>query len=627
MCGINGIYYFKADQVVDRELLLRMRDTMTHRGPDEAGYYLKGNIGLGHRRLSIIDLTTGQQPLSNEDGSVWITYNGEIFNYQTLRRDLIAKGHRFKTQSDTEVIVHLYEEDGVECVKKLRGQFAFAIWDEKLNRLMLARDRLGILPLSYTLDQDRLLFASEIKAILEDRQVGREIDLQALSEYLTYQYVPSPGTIFKQIRKLPPAHILVCEQGRVTVSRYWKLTYQPNEQADEAEYLEQIESKLREAVQIRLMSDVPLGAFLSGGIDSSSVVAFMSQVMNCPVKTFFIGFGEQDYDERHYARLVARHLGTEHHEFVVTSKTNDLLPRLVKQFDEPFADPSAIPTYYVSKMARQHVTVCLSGDGGDEAFAGYRRYRTALRSRRLEMIPISLRRPLLARLSQVIPHGVRGKRFALHASIESPVELYGVVQGYLHPTVRDQILADEVRSALNGQPPYERLQQLYTEAAPADYLTRLQYIDFMSYLPDDILVKVDRTSMLNSLETRVPLLDYELVELVATTPTYLRMKGSEQKYALKQIVKKFLPAEIINRPKKGFGVPLKYWFEKDWRTYATELLLDPQAISAPLFNQKQIAELLTRHSSHRENFSEVIYSLLIFEEWCRCYLADGRIRF
>lgn len=621
MCGINGIYHFNLDEPVDKATLLQMRDVIYHRGPDEAGCYINGRIGFGHRRLSIIDLRNGQQPLCNEDGTVWITYNGEVFNYEALRQDLLAKGHQFKTRCDTEVIIHLYEQYGVDCVKKLRGQFAFAIWDGRQQRLLLARDRLGILPLSYALDNGRLIFASEIKAILQDKRISREIDLAALSDYLTYHYIPAPKTIFQQIRKLPPGHMLVCEQGTISVQRYWTLKYQPDNEISEADYIEKIRQKLLESVKIRLMSDVPLGAFLSGGIDSSVVVAFMSQVMDQPVKTFSIGFGEQDFDELRYARRVAQHFSTDHHEFIVTSETKELLPQLVRQFDEPFADASAIPTYYVSKMARDHVTVCLSGDGGDETFAGYHHYKVAVRlHNRLSPIPPFVRKPVFGAINHLIPDGVRGKRFALQASMASPAESYGVIHGYLHPSERDQFLSNEVKAALRHEHPYELLQHLYDESGPVDHLTRLQYVDFMSYLPDDILVKVDRTSMLNSLETRVPLLDYELLELVATTPAHLRMRGFEQKYILKQVVKDLLPAEILNRPKQGFGVPLKYWFESDWNDYAAKILLDPQAISRRLFNRKYVETLVNNHSSHLKNFSMSLYKLLIFEEWGRCYL-------
>lgn len=621
MCGINGIYHFDANQPIDEAALLKARDVMSHRGPDEIGHYVNGHVGFGHRRLSIIDLTSGQQPMCNEDGSVWITYNGELFNYEELGDALRKQGHQFKTRCDTEVIIHLYEEYGVDCVKMLRGQFAFGIWDAHNERLLLARDQLGILPINYIVQNDRLIFASEIKSILEYAGISREIDLQALGDYLTYQYIPAPRTIFKQVRKLPAGHLLVCERGHVSVQRYWQLRYQPDPHADEAEYVERIRAKLEESVRIRLMSDVPLGAYLSGGLDSSTVVAFMSRVMSQPVKTFSIGFGENDYDERSYARRVAQHLGTDHHEFVVDSKANDLLPRLVRQFDEPFADPSAIPTYFVASMARRHVTVCLSGDGGDETFAGYTRYKSALRSSRLDAIPAAMRRPIFRAISDLIPVGVRGKRFALHASMTAPVERYGVIQGYLLPFERNRILSREVRAELNGDLPYQRLQQLYDEADPADYLTRLQYIDFMCYLPDDILVKVDRASMLNSLETRVPLLDHELLELMATTPADFRIRGTAQKYILKQAVKDMLPDEIINRPKQGFSIPLRHWFEGDWRAYAADLLLDPQAISREHFDQRQIRNIVESHSSDRHDFSGLLYTLVIFEEWCRSCLV------
>jgi asparagine synthase (glutamine-hydrolysing) len=620
MCGITGIHNFNTHEPVDKTLLLQMRDTMRHRGPDETGFYLKGNIGLGHRRLRIIDLTRGQQPLCNEDGTVRIVYNGEVFNHDELRQALIKQGHFFKSRCDTEVIVHLYEEYGLDCVQRLRGQFAFAIWDERQERLMLARDRVGILPLSYCVDNGRLLFASEIKAILQDKRISREIDLEALADYLTYDYVPSPKTIFQQIRKLAPAHILVCERKNISIHRYWTLKYQPNHGMNEAEFTERIHDKLKESVRIRLMSDVPLGAFLSGGIDSSAVVAFMSQIMDQPVKTFSIGFEEQDYDELRYARLVAEHFSTDHREFIVTAKTKESLPRLVRQFDEPFADQAAIPNYYLAKMAREHVTVCLSGDGGDEVFAGYHRYRKALSySRRLIYVaPTAIRFPIFNLLGCLFPKRTRS---ALRASAGSSAELYGLIQGCVHPSERNPLLSDEVKAALSDERPYERMQCLYEEATSVDCLSCIQYIDTMSYLPDDILVKVDRTGLANSLETRVPLLDYQLLELMATTPADLRMRGLEQKYVLKQILRDLLPDEILNRPKQAFNVPIRNWFEHDWQSYTASVLLDPQAHIRHYFSVDRIQMLLDNYTLDRKHFSRLLYKLLIFEEWARCYLV------
>jgi asparagine synthase (glutamine-hydrolysing) len=606
---------------VDEDLLVRMRDVMPHRGPDESGVHVHGNVGLAHRRLSIIDLESGQQPLCNEDGTVWITFNGEIFNHDELRDELIAKGHRFKTRSDTEVIVHLYEEEGIDCPKRLRGQFAFGIWDGPRQRLMLARDRLGILPLSYVQEPHRLLFGSEIKVLLADPGVRRDIDLTALVEYMTYDYVPAPRSIFESVRKLPAGHVLVCEKGEVSVRRYWSLRYEEDSETSEEEFLEKVEAKLQEAIRIRLMSEVPLGAFLSGGIDSSLIVALMSEAMTEPVKTFSIGFGEEDFDELKYAKVVADRFGTEHHEFVVTSETKELLPRLVQQFDEPFADPSAIPTYYVCKMAREHVTVCLSGDGGDEAFAGYSRYRRARDLfDKVFTIPTALRKSVFSSLGRWMPYGTPGKHAALLRSARTPAELYGIVKGYTHPVRRNPLLNADVRKSLRYERPYELIENLYEEAGNVDYVSRLQYVDIFSYLPDNILVKTDRTSMLNSLETRVPLLDYQLLELAATTPMSLRMRDGQQKYALKRILSKYLPQAFLDRKKTGFGVPLKYWFERDWKDHTADVLLDPQGFCGTYFDMKKVAALLENHTSKRQNFSKILYRLLVLEEWSRQYL-------
>ena len=625
MCGINGIYDFRKREPVDEELLLRMRDVQEHRGPDECGVHIDGALGFGHRRLSIIDLASGQQPLTNEDGTVWITFNGEIFNHAELRNELVQKGHSFRTHSDTEVIVHLYEQEGVDCARRLRGQFAFAIWDAPHQRLFMARDQLGILPLHYAVNGGRIIFASEIKALLEDTSVARDIDLQALADYMTYDYVPAPRTIFAAIQKLPAGHSLVCERGEVSTSRYWSIQYQEDTESSEEEFLERIEAKLAEAVKIRLMSEVPLGAYLSGGIDSSTIVALMSQVMDEPVKTFSIGFGEKDYDEVENARVVAKHFGTDHHELIVTSETKELLPRLVSQFDEPFADPSAIPTYYVSKMAREHVTVCLSGDGGDETFAGYTRYLNARKAHagKAFAVPAPLRAAVFGSLDNVLPRGVPGKHRALRASARTPAELYGIVKGYMHPSRRDGLLSPDVLATLASQRPYEIIQRLYEEAGDVDYVSRLQYIDTHSYLPDNILVKTDRTSMMSSLENRVPLLDHELMELVATTPVTLRIRGNEQKYALRKILKKYVPDEVLARRKQGFGVPLKHWFEQDWKEHTREALLDIDSFVRRYFNVNELQHLVEKHEAKRQNYATVLYRLLILEEWSRSVTPVG----
>ncbi len=620
MCGICGIYNFGSGQPVEGDMLQRMRDVMRHRGPDEEGLYLEGNLGLGHRRLNIIDLSTGQQPMCNEDGTIWIVYNGEVYNFPELREDLSRKGHLFKTRSDTEVIIHAYEEYGPDCVQKLRGAFAFALWDERERCLMLARDRMGIKPLSYLMDDNRLVFASEIKAILEAEGVRRELDLAALDSYLKYQYVPAPQTIFAGLKKLPPGHVLVHKNGRTTIHRYWDLRFGAEGGAHPEEYYrERLLELLREAVKIRLMSDVPLGAFLSGGIDSSTVVALMSQVMDQPVKTFSVGFEEEDFSELRHARMVAERFGTDHHEFVVRPDALEVLPRLVWQFDEPFADSSAIPTYYVSRLAREYVTVCLSGDGGDETFAGYNRYEQAVKEhRRLDWLPLTLRRVVFGTMHRLLPEYVKGKGLTRRASL-SPTGRYIEAVSIFPEQSRLALLTDEVRSELrDGQRRF--LQGYFDQAQGLDYLSQLQYVDTMTYLPEDGLVKVDRTSMLNSLETRVPLLDHEVLEFAATIPAELKMQGYERKYILKKTMEGLVPDEILYRRKMGFGVPLRHWFRKELHDYAKEVLLDRRTSQRGLFNRACIESILNNHQRGMRDFSAKIWALLFFEEWYRCYL-------
>ncbi len=501
MCGIAGI--IDINSAPEQGLIERMNRIMHHRGPDGEGYYLDGPVALGHRRLSIIDLTGGGQPISNEDGTVWITFNGEIYNFQELRDELIVKGHCFTTRSDTETIVHAWEEFGESCVEKFRGMFAFAVWDLRKQQLFAARDRLGKKPFYYWTDGKRLLFASEIKAILQDERVIRELDPAALADYLTYHYIPFPGTIFKGIRKLPPGHSMTVDaSGRdemarldVSIRKYWDIAYVPEDSLSEGEWIEALREKLREAVRIRLISEVPLGAFLSGGIDSSTVVALMSQVQSAPVKTFSIGFKEEDFSELVYARQVAERFGCEHHEFVVEPDAIEVLPKLAWEFDEPFADSSAIPTYYVSKLAREHVTVILSGDGGDETFAGYRRYGWAQEMCRYDWLPSPLKKMLFGIPGRFLPEGVKGKGTLLHLS-KDPFERYAGLNTFAESPYLERLLSADQQAAIGRElPDFSAMKRFYDVQASSDYLTRIQYVDTKVYLAEDILTKVDRASM------------------------------------------------------------------------------------------------------------------------------------
>ncbi|KAF0221827.1 MAG: asparagine synthase [Geobacteraceae bacterium] len=623
MCGIAGVIDSTASP--DRGLIERMNRIMHHRGPDGEGYYLDGPIALGHRRLSIIDLSGGGQPLSNEDGSVWITFNGEVYNFQELRQELIDKGHRFATRSDTETIVHAYEEYGERCVEKFRGMFAFAVWDKRKRQLFAARDRLGKKPFYYWTDGNRLLFASEIKAILQDERVRRELDPKALADYLTYHYIPFPGTIFKGIRKLEPGHWISVGMGEstalsVTTEKYWDITYAPDGSLTEAQWVEALREKLQEAVRIRLISEVPLGAFLSGGIDSSTVVALMSQVQSAPVKTFSIGFKEEDFSELVYARQIAERFGCEHHEFVVEPDAIEVLPKLAWEFDEPFADSSAIPTYYVSKLAREHVTVILSGDGGDETFAGYRRYGWAQEMCRHDWLPAPLKKTLFGLPGRLLPDGVKGKGALLHLS-KDPFERYAGLNTFGESPYLERLLSADLRAAIGRElPDFSAMKRFYDSQWLSDYLTRIQYVDTKLYLAEDILTKVDRASMLCSLETRAPLLDHEVVELAARMPSSLKLKNGETKYILKKAMEGILPNNILYRKKMGFGVPLVHWFKKDLTGYARDMLCSREARERGFFDPLQVNNLLYAHQKAGRDLSPQIWALLFFEQWCRNWL-------
>lgn len=632
MCGICGIVWTDPVRAVDRQLVQRMNDALAHRGPDAEGFFIAGNTALAARRLKIIDLATGDQPMANEGQSIWIVFNGEIYNYRALRDELSARGHTFRTQSDTETIVHAYETWGADCVTRLRGMFAFALYDRRPQtddrgglrlalsgaegsavggRLMLARDRLGKKPLYYYHDAERFVFGSELKALLQDRTIPRALDPRAIDEYLTYGYISSTRTGFQNIHKLPPAHWLIWRGGTIETRAYWTPTFAPIQNRSEEEWRALLADKLRESVRIRLMSEVPLGAFLSGGIDSSVVVALMSEASAERVKTFSIHFEDQGFSEIEYARAVAQRYSTDHHEFTVRPDPRDVLPKLARQFDEPFADSSAIPTYYVSKMAREHVTVALSGDGGDEIFGGYQAYRAALAAERKPRL-----RDLARAASRVLPEGALGKNYLAWQGMGAR-EKFLSGNWIFAPAHKRALYADAL--ADTGAP---ALQATRFDAGDADLLTRMQAVDLQTYLPGDILAKVDRASMLCSLETRAPLLDHELVELVGTMPATLKFKGAVQKYILKRVAAPLLPPQILTRGKKGFSVPLARWLRDELRDTLTDILLDPRTQQRGLFQSRAVQTLLDEHQRTRRDHSRRLWAVLMLELWQRNCL-DG----
>jgi asparagine synthase (glutamine-hydrolysing) len=625
MCGIAGM--MEADGSASRAerlgLIGRMCQAIEHRGPDDEGFHIDGGVALGMRRLSIIDLFTGHQPISNEDGSVWVVFNGEIYNFRDLREGLIARGHTLRTNTDTEVIVHLYEEEGEACVGRLRGMFAFAIWDSRDRKLFVARDRVGIKPLHYWHAGGTLIFGSEIKSILQHPKVTREVNPQAISDFLSFNYVPDPATAFRGIHKLPPGHTLTFKDSRLTVRSYWDFDYAERSACeparDEGYYVAGIRELITESVRLRLISDVPLGAFLSGGIDSSAIVATMARLMDRPVKTFSIGFSESSFDELHFARMAARRLGTDHHEFVVTPDVCNLVEEIIWHHDEPFADVSSIPTYIVSKMAREHVKVVLSGDGGDELFAGYERYRVDRDRRAFERLPEFIRRNVLLRASRMLPRGAYGKNFLRHVALPADARYIDSVS-YFNEAGKDELLSRDFRSALGTYNSDEAFKRLYNAPPSQDPTDRLLYLDSKTYLPGDILTKVDRMSMAHSIEARVPLLDHKLIEFVQTIPAPLKLRGRVTKHIFKRAVRGIIPDEIIDRPKQGFDVPIKKWLNGELRALLVDTLGDARTRQRGYFNQDAVDRILDEHRRGRRDNSRHLWGLLTFELWQRAFI-------
>ncbi|HEV8199044.1 MAG TPA: asparagine synthase (glutamine-hydrolyzing) [Candidatus Polarisedimenticolia bacterium] len=618
MCGIAGIVDLGGGPVLPGELR-RMCDVMRHRGPDDEGIYLGAGAGLGMRRLSIIDLDTGRQPIHNEDKTVWVVLNGEIYNFRDLRKHLTRRGHAFSTQTDTETIVHLYEEYGDRCVDHLRGMFAFALWDEKSRRLLLARDRLGVKPLYYAEIGGRLVFASELKALLELPDVEPEIDWPAASHLFTFLTTPVSGSIVRGVRKLPAAHLLVAAAGRRTrVHPYWDVQFYPDRGRSAGDLIEELRTLLDESVRLRLVSDVPVGAFLSGGLDSSAVVATMAPHVQGPLKTFTIGFADQAYDESAHARRVARQFGTDHHELILEPDVTDQIEDIAWHLDEPFGDSSAIPTYMVSKLAAEHVKVVLSGDGGDEIFAGYERYVVEAR-RRAFRLP-RLARRIAGRAAGRLRPGAKGRNFLHNLGLDG-AHRYLDESTLFRRDDLERLFPPEVLDRMGPHNP-SRAEHGYLEHSGGHWLSAARYLDLKSSLPLDILTKVDRMSMAHSLEAREPLLDHRLVEFAAAIPPGMLLRDGTTKWIFKEAMRGILPDDIIDRRKQGFAIPLGRWFRGKLGGFVHDLLLTKRSRERGFFNPAAVEDLVRSHEAGR-SLDLQIWTLLSFELWCRAFI-DAR---
>lgn len=621
MCGICGKLYFDAQRTVEGKDLIRMMEVINHRGPDDEGVYLSGPVGFGHKRLSIIDLSTGKQPISNEDGTVWIVYNGEIYNYQSLREELVRKGHFFASQTDTEVIVHLYEEYGPDCVSKLRGMFAFAIWDENDRTLFLARDRVGIKPLYYWIGPDRLLFGSEIKTILQDPSVPREVDSRIIDRFLTYYYTPGTATLLKGILKLPPGSILIWKDGQCRVDQYWDLHFSggPRNYGLQQAKRDLLEL-LKETVRLHMISDVPVGFLLSGGVDSTSLLSLSLRETDKPLSTFTIGFEGQAFaDERPYARLAAKRYGTRHYDLTMSSKDfAGFLPKYVWFMEEPVCEPPAIAIYYVSKLASEHVKVLISGEGGDEAFAGYQNYRSLVWLERLKRMA----GPFAKGLGQVMKSmgkAISLGRFSKYVPLLSlPISKYYYSRTSSPFTLLnrefEQFYLSSFRNTITKDFSIEPSITCFQNGDLADDLSKMLYVDTKTWLPDDLLIKADKMTMANSVELRVPLLDHKVLEFAAGLPSSFKLNGFNTKHVLKETFKTMVPKEIINRTKTGLPVPYGSWMRKDLRKMVEETLLDQKAIGRGYFNRDGIEKILSAHL-HEGRYDKEVFSLLVLELW------------
>ena len=626
MCGITGIFDTRGGSEIDRAVLQRMNDSQWHRGPDEGSLHIEPGVGLGHRRLSIIDIATGQQPLFNEDGSVVVVFNGEIYNYQQLIPELQALGHVFHTKSDTEVIVHAWESWGEDCVKRFRGMFAFALWDRNQQTFFMARDRLGVKPMYYALLNDgNLLFGSELKSVLAHGGLRRDIDPMAVEEYFALGYVAEPRTIFKQARKLPPGHSLSIRRGQPLREpvEYWDVRFTLDNPMSQADAQAELVERLRESVKLRMISEVPLGAFLSGGVDSSAVVALMAGLSSGPVNTCSIGFDDPAFNESEFAQMVADRYKTDHRLEIVKSDDFDLIDTLARLYDEPYADSSAIPTYRVCQLARKHVTVALSGDGGDESFGGYRRYKLHLMEENMRAaLPMGLRRKVFGLLGNIYPKADWAPRMfraktTFQALARNSVEAYFHSMSLLSDQSRNSLYSDTMKASLAGYTAREVFSRHADRANTEDALGLIQYLDLKTYLVGDINTKVDRASMAHSLEVREPLMDHELVEWLATLPSSLKMHRSEGKYVFKKAMEPYLPQDVLYRPKMGFAVPLARWFRGPLRARVRGALLGERMQATGLFSRAAIEKILQQHDSGLRDHNVPIWTLLMFDAFLR----------
>jgi asparagine synthase (glutamine-hydrolysing) len=630
MCGITGLFDTRGRREIDRALLQRMNDSQSHRGPDGEGLHVEPGVGLGHRRLAIIDVATGQQPLYNEDGSVVVVYNGEIYNYQELIPELQALGHVFHTRSDTEVIVHAWEAWGEHCVVRFRGMFAFALYDRRQETLFLARDRLGVKPLFYAMLPDgMLLFGSELKSLLVHPALGRDIDPCAVEEYFALGYVAEPRTIFNGTTKLPPAHYLTVKRSRPAPApvEYWDLPFTLDNRIGLEDACVELDRRLRESVRLRMISEVPLGAFLSGGVDSSAVVAAMARISSEPVNTCSISFDDPVFDETRFAQQVATRYGTRHFVDRVESQDFDLIDRLALTYDEPYADSSAIPTYRVCELARRHVTVALSGDGGDESFGGYRRYRLHLMEEKLRAtMPLVLRRPLFSVLGRAYPKAdwaprVLRAKSTFEALSRNSVQAYAHTMSLVREPMRSRMFAPGFKARLGGYSVVDLFQRHASRAETDDPLALIQYIDLKTYLVGDINTKVDRASMAHSLEVREPLMDHPLLEWLATLPTEMKIHRQESKYLLKKTMEPHLPHDIMYRPKMGFSIPVAQWFRGPLRKRLRDAVLGGLLMETGMFEPRVLRDMVDSHQAGRRDYSSPLWTLVMFEAFLRNVLG------
>ena len=631
MCGIAGIFHAQQlGRTVDTALLRRMPDAIAHRGPDDSGFHVAPGIGLGHRRLSIIDLAGGHQPIYNEDETVAVVFNGEIYNFVDLIPELQAFGHRFRTRSDTEVIVHAWEEWGEACVTRFRGMFAFALWDAPRRTLFLSRDRLGIKPLFHArLADGTFIFGSELKALLCHPDLPRSIDPRGVEDFFACGYVPEPRTILDGVAKLPPAHTLTVTPEGERLACYWQLRFEDDRALDEGEAMEELIARLREAVRIRLIAEVPLGAFLSGGVDSSAVVALMAGLSDKPVTTCSISFGDAEYNEAAFARQVAERYATDHHEHRVEPDAFGLVDRLAGLYDEPFADSSALPTYHVCELARRYVTVALSGDGGDENLAGYRRYRWDRDENRLRaVLPQGIRGPLFGLLGRLYPKAdwapkVLRAKATFQSLARTPLEGYAHSVGILADDLRQRLFTPALHANLHGYRAVDSFREHFDAAPTDDPLSRIQYLDLKTYLVGDILTKVDRASMAHALEVRVPILDHLVVEWLATVPSRLKLKGRQGKYLFKKALEPLVPHDVLYRPKMGFTVPIEKWFRNELRGEVEATLLGDRLAASGYFEPQFLARVVREHTRGIRNFTPLIWSLIMFDAFLR-RVVEGR---